>query len=153
MRVRLIKMSKVYLINTNIKNNPSCEQDMTNNAKCSAYYSPWKYYIEEIEAHDIVFLYSSGKGIIARGIATGIIEKNDYENHEDEEFHMNLDRFEIMKTAVTASKVKEIIGVDKLLLNITVVSLPYRFGIKVWQYMTKNCIEERCSVSPTYQPS
>ena len=68
-------MSKVYLINTNIKNNPSCVQDMINNAKCSAYYSPWKYYIEEIEAHDIVFLYSNGKGIIARGIATGIIEK------------------------------------------------------------------------------
>lgn len=113
---------------------------MINNAKCSAYYSPWKYYIEEIEAHDIVFLYSNGKGIIARGIATGIIEKNDYENHEDEEFYMNLDRFEIMKTAVTASKIKEIIRVDKLLLNTTVVSLPYRFGIKVWQYMTKNCI-------------
>ena len=75
-------MSKTYLINTNKSNNPNDEIDMLNNKKCAAYNGYWKYYIDEIDHNDMVFLYSSGKGIIARGVGSGITEIKD--NSESE---------------------------------------------------------------------
>lgn len=132
-------MSKIYIINTNQTNNPNCESDMLKNEKCAAYYSPWKYYIDEIEANDIVFLYSNGKGIIARGIATGITEVLDYEGNIDEEQYMNLDRFQVLNKPLKSSEMTDIVGYA-IKLNQTVVTLPHRFGIKIWQHITKNCI-------------
>jgi len=132
-------MAKAYLVNTNKSNNPSCEIEMLNNEKCSAYYSPWKHYIDQIEANDIVFLYSSGKGIIARGIATGIPEISDWESNPDEEHYMNLNRFEILKHPLTASKVTDLIGHD-IIYHQTVISITHNEGISLWQYITKNCI-------------
>lgn len=132
-------MSKIYIVNTNQTHNPNSEPDMLKNEKCAAYYSPWKYYVDEIEANDIVFLYSNGSGIIARGIATGITEVADYEGNIDEEHFMNLDRFQVLNTSLEPSKITEIVG-HKLMFNQTVISLPHRFGINVWQYITKNCI-------------
>lgn len=132
-------MSRIYIVNTNKTNNPNCEADMIQNAKCAAYYSPWKYYIDEIEPNDIVFLYSNSKGIIARGIATGITEVADYEGNPDEEHYMYLDRFQVLNIPLESSKIKDIIKL-KLMYNQTLITLPHRFGIDLWQYMTKNCL-------------
>ena len=73
-------MRKTYLINTNRTNRPGGEdeQDMLLNTKCAAYFSPWKEKINHIQPNDLVFLYSNGKGIVARGIATGVVEISDY---------------------------------------------------------------------------
>ena len=130
-------MRKIYIINTNFNNDRSCEQDMLQKAKCSVYCDPWKYYIDEIGCNDIVFLYKSGVGIIARGVATGIVEKVDYNGIEDDEYYMYLDRFEILQKPLEASKITELIG-HKIHYNQTVISVAYRFGINVWQYITKN---------------
>lgn len=131
-------MPKIYIVNTNQTNNPNSEPDMLKNEKCAAYYSPWKYYIDEIEANDIIFLYSNGNGIIARGIATGITETANYERKADEEHYMNLDRFQLLKKPLEPSKITEIVG-HKLMYNQTVISLPHMFGISLWQYITRNC--------------
>lgn len=68
------------------------------NAKFAAYFSPWKDRIDLVQPNDLVFLYSNGKGIIARGIATGVVEISDYGNdgglYEDEQHYMHLNRFE-----------------------------------------------------------
>jgi hypothetical protein len=37
-------------------------------------------------------------GIIAKGIATGIVEKADYQGQLDAECYMNLDRFKRLRT-------------------------------------------------------
>lgn len=58
---------------------------MLSQEKCAAYYSPWKHYIDTVEANDMVYLYSSDKGIVARGTATGIVEIADYNGEKDEE--------------------------------------------------------------------
>ena len=87
-------MAKVYIVNTNKNNNINAEISVLNEEKCAAYYTPWKYYIDTIEANDIVFLYSSSVGIIARGLATGMVEVKDYEGQKDEERYMYLNRFE-----------------------------------------------------------
>ncbi|AKL96151.1 hypothetical protein CACET_c27060 [Clostridium aceticum] len=132
-------MPKTYIINTNKSNCPTDESDMLHNKKCAAYFSPWKYYIDEIEANDIIFLYSSGRGIIARGIATGIPETKDYRGEIDEEHYMELDRFQILSTPLEASEITKIVQ-HRLQYNQTVISLAHKFGIQVWQFITKNCI-------------
>ncbi|MCT4594209.1 MAG: hypothetical protein N4A57_08080 [Anaeromicrobium sp.] len=132
-------MARVYIINTNFNNNTICENDMISNKKCSAYCDPWKYYIDEIEPNDIVFLYKSGEGIIARGVATGIVEKADYDGVENDEHYMHLDRFQVLGKPLEPSKITELIG-HKIHYRQTVISVAYRFGINVWQYITKNNI-------------
>jgi hypothetical protein len=110
-----------YIVNTNLTHDKKCELDMLENKKCAAYNKPWKFYIDQIEAGDIVFLYSNATGIIARGIATGITEIADYD--DDEEHYMNLDRFEVFgKKPVTAATMREIVY-DDLIFNQTVTSL------------------------------
>jgi hypothetical protein len=134
-------MPKVYIVNTNRSNDPNDESDMLNNEKCAAYFHPWKYFINMIEAHDLVFLYrSGGDGIIARGVATGIVEAADYHGNPtdaDEEHYMYLDRFQVLETPLPPSKLKEIIDYNVVLTQ-TITPLPYILGIKVWQYITKN---------------
>lgn len=41
-------MVKVYIVNTNKRYNSQNEQEMINEKKVAAYYSPWKYFIDEI---------------------------------------------------------------------------------------------------------
>lgn len=135
-------MAKVYLVNTNKSNNPQNEIDMIENQKVSAYYSPWKYYIDEIEANDLVFLYSSNVGIIARGIATGIVELSDIGNEMDEEHYMHLNRFEVLERALSAADITSIVQNEtdpkyKIMWNQTMIHIPYFLGIKIWQYITK----------------
>ncbi|URZ16623.1 hypothetical protein [Clostridium felsineum] len=132
-------MPKVYIINTNKSNNRNDEDNMIEKKKCSAYYAPWKYYIDEIETNDLVFLYSNGKGIIARGIATGIPEIDDYNESINEEHYMELDRFQILEQPLPAAQITKLVGHD-IKYNQTVISLAYKFGLQVWQYITKNCI-------------
>jgi hypothetical protein len=136
-------MPKVYIINTNKKHNPECEFEMLSNQKCSAFYNPWKYYIDTIEANDIVYLYSSNTGIIARGIATGIVEVQDYEGNNNEEHYMHLDRFEVLKTPLKAADItktiRSIAGQDfDIMWNQTMILLAHQFGLKLWQDITRN---------------
>ncbi|OBZ10926.1 hypothetical protein [Bacillus sp. FJAT-26390] len=138
-------MPKVYIINTNKTHNPNDEPLMLQNEKCAAYYTPWKYYIDTIEANDIVYLYSNDTGIIARGIATGIVETADYNGDVNEEHYMNLNRFERLATPLRAdeltSVIRSVAGNDyKIQWNQTMILVAYPFGLKVWQYITKNCI-------------
>ncbi|CAM3869931.1 hypothetical protein [Mesobacillus thioparans] len=138
-------MPKVYIINTNKTHNPDCEKEMLQNHKCAAFYNPWKYYIDTIEANDLVFLYSSNVGIIGRGIATGIVELNDYEGNENEEHFMYLNRFELLKRPLKAAEVTSIIretaGNDfDIKWNQTMILVAHQFGTKVWQHITKYCL-------------
>ena len=48
-------MRNAYIINTNLTHNQNCEQQMLQQEKCAAYYSPWKHYISLIRPNDLVF--------------------------------------------------------------------------------------------------
>ncbi|MFP3727756.1 hypothetical protein U8V72_21455 [Priestia filamentosa] len=148
-------MPKVYIVNTNKVNNGNIdEQDMLENEKCSAYYSPWKYKIDAIAANDMVFLYSNENGIIARGLATGIVELADYQGHEDEEHYMHLNRFELLNTPVPSSIINEMTELT-VVLNRTVIEIPYDNGLRLWQYMTKKGLHKKVveEVKATSKPS
>jgi hypothetical protein len=139
-------LRRAYILNTNRTNRPNGEDelDMLLNHKCAAYFSPWKESIEAIQPNDMVFLYSNKRGIIARGIATGIAEVDDYTNaegyHPDEQIFMHLDRFEILKTPLPAGLINEIVGYS-VVFGQTRVSMKYEDGLSIWRNITKHFLK------------
>jgi len=98
-------------LNTNHSNDPSDDKDMIDNQKAAAYFDPWKRNIGRLKKGDKVFLYRSGEGIIAIGIASGRLEKKPYhgeEKHKDEEYCMRLDKFRKLKQPLPAAEVRRI---------------------------------------------
>jgi hypothetical protein len=139
-------MSKAYIVNTNKSNNPRNESEMLAEGKVAAYYSPWKYFIDEMESNDVVFLYSNGRGIVARGLATGIIEMKDADGEEDKEHYMHLNRFEELETPLAPSKISELARemTDdnyEIRWNQTMIHIPNFVGGHIWRYISRNCIE------------
>lgn len=137
-------MPKVYIVNTNKSNNPESENEMIAEKKVAAYYSPWKYLINDIGPGDIVYLYSNGQGIIARGVATGIFEVGKKENRTYQEHYMHLNRFELLNTPLSSSKITEItksLTDDEYTIkwNQTMIHMPYFIGLEIWQFMTNEC--------------
>lgn len=68
----------------------------------------WREKIEKLQKGDTVFLYKSGAGIIACGIATGKLEMQDCDGHQNYEYYMKLDKFKELKTPFSASEMKRI---------------------------------------------
>jgi hypothetical protein len=100
-----------YILNTNTQGGDEDEADMLKKGKAAAYYEPWKYKIENIKKGDKVFLYRSGRGIIAKGVASGIVEKLDYQgdpNEPEVEFSQKLAKFKILKSPISASEIKRL---------------------------------------------
>lgn len=68
----------------------------------------------------------------------------DIANSINEEHYMNLERFELLKSPLSSTKITEIaqsITDEKYTIkwNQTMIHIPYFIGLKVWQYITKNC--------------
>ena len=128
-----------YILNTNYNEDPSDDQDMINNQKAAAYFDPWKRNIEKLRKGDKVFLYRSTVGIVARGIATGKLEKKPYHHnrkHSDEEYFMKLDEFEEFEQPLPAEEIKRITSVNYRFRS-TMFSLNRDSGDKLWKYLTE----------------
>lgn len=97
-------MGGYYLLNTNIRRSPASHEDMLANEKAAAYSTPWKFKIERLNRGDVVFLYQSGRGIVAIGIASGTLDKR------EEEYSMKLNRFYLLANPISAAEVKEVTG-------------------------------------------
>ena len=116
------------------------EIEMLENQKVACYYSPWKYFINEMAVNDMVYLYSNGKGIIARGLATGIVEIG---GDQGDEHYMHLNRFEKLAIPLPASKTTELArSVTDSEYSIkwfqTMNRMPEFIGLPIWQYITRN---------------
>ena len=104
-----------YILNTNYNNKPADHHDMIESRKAAAYFSPWKYKIDQLSKGDTVFLYQSGVGVVAIGRASGNLEKAAYHGdpkHTDEEHYMVLDHFRLVDPPVPASEIKEVTGTN-----------------------------------------
>ncbi len=100
--------SNTYILNTNYSNNKEHTEDMLNDKKAAAYYPGWREKIQKIQKGDTVFLYQSGFGIIAYGIATGKLEKQDCDGIPEYEYFMKLDKFKRLMTPFSASEMKRV---------------------------------------------
>lgn len=128
-----------FILNTNYSNDPVDDKDMISNKKAAAYHDPWKKSIARMQKSDRVFLYRSGKGIIARGIVKGNLKKADYHGkptEKDEEYYVELDKFSEMKTPLTASEIKNLTGIDYRFMK-TCFSVDKESGNKIWEELTK----------------
>lgn len=124
-----------YILNTNIQGGDYDEIDMLKNHKAAAYFDPWKNKIEQINKGDKVFLYRSGVGIIAKGIATGQIDKSSYQNnpkHPNEEYSMRLNHFKVLDKPIRAFEIKSISGVNYRFMQ-TMFSIDKETGEKIWK--------------------
>lgn len=97
-----------YVLNTNFTNNPQSHKEMINAKKASAYCTGWKEKIEKIQREDVVFLYQTGKGIVAYGKADGKLKKKNWNGIIDDEYYMNLDDFKELKKPINASEMKRV---------------------------------------------
>ena len=100
--------SNCYVVNTNYTKNETCQQEMLTDEKVAAYWPGWREKIEKIQKDDTVFLYQSGIGIIAYGIASGKLDKKNFENHVNYEYSMKLNKFKKLKKPLAASEMKKI---------------------------------------------
>ncbi len=98
--------SSAYVLNTNFSNNSQHTQDMLDEKKAAAYYPGWREKIAKLQKGDTVFLYQSGVGIIAYGIATGKLEKRECDGHPEYEYCMKLDKFSKLKKPFSAADMK-----------------------------------------------
>jgi len=131
-----------YILNTNYSNDPSDDKDMIDNQKAAAYFDPWKRDIEKLKKGDKVFLYRSGEGIVAMGIASGKLEKKPWhgeDKHKDEEYCMKLNKFKILNDPLSASDIKKITGVNYRFMP-TMFAVDKDSGDKLWDYLSENRI-------------
>ena len=97
-------------VNTNRTNDPECENDMLIGKKACAYYYPWMTSVEYIPKGSHVFLYKTGVGIIAHGIASGNTEHGSYDGEEDCMVSHYLDNFEILHKPISAWEINQKCG-------------------------------------------
>lgn len=131
-----------YIVNTNIANDKQDEHDMLTNGKAAAYFDPWKQTIKRIQQGDRVFLYSSGTGIIARGIANSRYKRKDYHDnpeHKDEEYYIELKNFAKCSNPLSASEIVKITGVNFRFMK-TCFAIDKESGIKIWNEATKRSL-------------
>lgn len=128
-----------YILNTNRKYGDMYEKDMIENQKVAAYWGRWKEKILRLKKGDRVFLYGSGTGIIAMGIASGKVEVGEYGGEMGEQYFMKLNNFKKLKSPLTPSEIKEITGVNYVFMH-TMFAIYGDSGDKLWNYMSDNCI-------------
>lgn len=117
-----------YLLNTNIRRSPASHEDMLTNEKAAAYSTPWKFKIERLNRGDVVFLYQSGCGVVAVGIASGKLDPS------EEEYSMKLNRFHRLATPISAAEVKEVTGNNYSFMG-TMFSLGDEGGQRLHQHI------------------
>jgi hypothetical protein len=131
-----------YILNTNYANDPSDDKDMINNQKAAAYFDPWKRNIAKLKKGDTVFLYRSGCGVVARGIASGKLEKKPYhgeERHKDEEYCMRLDKFRKLRSPLAAAKIKRITGMNYRFMS-TMFAADKESGEKLFKHISEKYV-------------
>jgi hypothetical protein len=100
-----------YILNTNFSNNRQDHEHMVAHGKAAAFYER-KSVIDRLDAGDEVFLYQSGVGIVAFGVADGRLVVCDHDGDHDEEHHMLLREFKQVSPPLTAAQIKDVTGTN-----------------------------------------
>ena len=129
-----------YILNTNFSNCEEDHDDMLSNSKAAAYFDPWKFKVERLARGDVIFLYQSGTGIVALGVADGKLKKAPYHGqteHADAEYFMKLQRFQKVAPPLSAAEIKTITGINYVFMN-TMFGLDAESGKVVRKFIYDN---------------
>ena len=94
------RKSEYFILNTNKTNSKSDHELMINEGIAAAFEDGYIGKIDRIEKGDIVFLYESGHGIIAYGIATG----DSIDEEEPEKYGHKSMRYQYLKNFLPKMK-------------------------------------------------
>ncbi|PML18355.1 EVE domain-containing protein [Vibrio breoganii] len=128
-----------YVVNTNNFHRPQDEIDMVENKMFGAFCENSRK-IDRINGGDTVFLYKKGKGIIAYGQATGIVEVKDRIRPENEELVVNgshyqkFSKFTQLSNPLTPSQIKQVLG-RYVAFNQTIFRLRSNEGEKIISFL------------------
>ena len=125
--------ARFFILNTNKANDPDTHHDMLNNGTAAAFLDPWKFKIERLKKGDVVFLYESGVGIVATGIASGNVEKLEYEGKPEEQYRQKLNKFRRVKP-INARDIKKVVGENLIFLQ-TLFKIPAAYGNKISKHL------------------
>jgi hypothetical protein len=105
-------MSEYFLLNTNVRFNPDCGEEMINQEKAAAYLNR-KNKIERLEIDDVVFLYQSKVGIIAYGKVAGGLQDGPYsegdEFEKNGEYYKSLTDFGKVEPPLKAAEIRKLV--------------------------------------------
>lgn len=100
-----------FLLNTNSVNDVADHDFMMNNQYAAAFEDGYKEKIQRIKKGDYVFLYASGRGIVAYGVASGEVQKTHHYNVEDKTYFQKLNGFvDLSAKPIKARQIKTILG-------------------------------------------
>jgi hypothetical protein len=122
-----------YIVNTNCRNDTQDHDIMLKEHVAAAFFTPWKEKIARISKGDVVFLYQSGVGIVAVGVANGKLKKRPYQENPDylgEDFSMPLTKFQLIEDPITAAEIKQVCGVNYRFMS-TLFSIDEEAGRKL----------------------
>lgn len=106
------RKSEYFILNTNKTNSKIDHELMINEGIAAAFEDGYIGKIDRIKNGDIVFLYESGQGIIASGIATGeSIDEDEPEKYGHKSMrYQYLKNFRRLSSPISAKEVKRIVG-------------------------------------------
>jgi len=128
-----------FIVNTNISHGKEDDEDMLKGKKAAAFFDPWKKSIRRINPGDKVFLYRSGEGIVARGIAKDRYKKKAYHDdpdYADEEYYVELKDFSLCSPPLTPSEINEKTGIDYRFMK-TCFAIDKESGEKIWREISR----------------
>lgn len=105
------QQASYFLLNTNSVNDVADHDFMMNNQYAAAFEDGYKEKIQRIKSGDYVFLYASGRGIVAYGVASGEVQKTHHYNVEDKTYFQKLNGFvDLSAKPIKARQIKTILG-------------------------------------------
>jgi hypothetical protein len=128
-----------FVVNTNFRNDKRDDKEMLMQKKAAAFFDPWKQAMKRIQVGNRVFLYRSGEGIVARGIAKSRYGKRDYHaNPKDagEEYYVELKNFLACKHPLPASEIVNLTGINYRFMK-TCFTIDKESGKKIWDTISK----------------
>lgn len=130
-------MEDYFLVNTNITHDPRDDNEMLTQKKAAAFFDT-KERIKKIQPGNHVFLYRSGEGIVARGIARSRYKKRAYHdnpNEANEEYYVPLKNF--LKCSGTVSHV-DILSITGNKYRVsTCIGIDQESGAKIWKEISQ----------------
>lgn len=99
-----------YVLNTNKANSSDDHDAMLSEGIAAAFEDGYKEKIDRLKKDDVVFLYESGKGIVAYGNANGVTEERDHFGVPGKTRFQRLEGFVRLDKPVSAKEICQRIG-------------------------------------------
>lgn len=99
-----------YILNTNYSNDKESHKEIMKRRIAAAYVSGWKEKIDRLQVGDRVFLYQSGRGIVASGIVNSERLSESWKGKDNNKYYVQLKDFNPLKNPISAKTMKKLKG-------------------------------------------